>query len=116
MENIYTAYTKSIDGVTFHFVKHFQTFPEYKNVPPLLENYGMHPNFYKACKIARVEDKAIQEQLWDSINETAGSAEIIRMNHSRFNMYHYRIRHINFPALLSWVNVRRLLHFKGRVA
>ena len=113
MENFYTAYTKPINGVTFHFVKHFQTFPEYKDVPPLLENYGMHTNFYKACKIAGIQDKAIQKQLFETIYS---SAEIIHMNRSKASIYMYRARQIGLPVLLNWMGLRKLLHVKQKIA
>ena len=116
MENFYTAYTKTIDGVTFHFVKHFQTFPEYENVPPLLENYGMHTDFYKACKIALVEDKIIQKQLWDMAADTSVGAEIIHLNHSKARVSNYRSWQINLPALLGWIGMRKLLHSRQRIA
>lgn len=111
MENFYTAYTKTIDGTAFHFVKHFQTFPEYKNVPPLLQNYGMHTDFYKACKIAMITDKTIQQQLFDAV-----APEVISMNRGKATIYTYRRRPINLSGLLGWIGVRRLLHFRQRIA
>ena len=116
MENFYTAYTKTINGVNFHFVKHFQTFPEYKNVQPFLENYGMHTDFYKACKIAMIEDKTVQKQLLDTLTNTPVNAKIICMNHSKANIYNYKTWQINLQGLFSWIGMRKLLHFKERIA
>ena len=116
METFYTVYAKAINGVTFYFVKHFQTFPEYKNVPPLLENYGMHTDFYKACKIAMIKDKTVQKQLSDTIKDTPVNAKIISMNSSKADIYNYRTWQINLQGLLSWIGMRKLLHFKERVA
>lgn len=80
MENLYTAYTKVINDVTFYFVKKYKAFPEYKDVPPILENYGMHINFEKACQIAMVDDKAIKEQLLNDLEQSSNTAKLIQMN------------------------------------
>lgn len=116
MENFYTAYTRTVNGVTFHFVKHFQTFPEYKDVPPFLENYGMHTDFHKACKIAMIKDKTIQKQLLDTLENTPVNARIIRMNRSKADIYNYKTWQINLQGLFSWIGMRKLLHFKERIA
>ena len=116
MENFYTAYSKTINGVTFHFVKQFQTFPEYKNVSPFLENYGMHTNFYKACKIARIEDKTIQQQLLDLVANTTIDAKIIQIDRGTTYSYNYKSRLMNLPGLLSRIGLRRLLNLKESVA
>ncbi len=106
MENFYTAYTKPINGVPFYFVKHFQTFSEYKNVPPVLENFGMHTDFYKACKIAMVSDKVIQQQLFDTVKSNVTNATVIQMNHTKSNVYNFRTWQRNFPSLLKLINLR----------
>lgn len=116
MENFYTAYTKTINGVTFYFVKQYETFPEYKNVPPSLKNYGMHTNFHKACKIAMIKDRTIQKQLLDTVKNTTNSAKLIRMNDSKGDIYNYRTWQINLPRLLSWRRMKKLLHFKKKIA
>ena len=106
MENFYTAYTKTIDGVTFYFVKQYQTFPEYKNVPPVLENYGMHSDFNKACKIAMISDKAIQQQLLDTLPKNTARAKLIHMSRSKAQIYNYRTWQMNVPSLLKLINFR----------
>ncbi len=63
MEQYYTSYTKTIDNKTYYFVKKFTRFNELKNAPAVLESYGMHTNFNKACSIASIYDPAIKEQL-----------------------------------------------------
>ena len=80
MENYYTAYTKVINGVTFYFVKKYKAFPEYKDVQPILENYGMHTNFDKACQIAMIDDKATKAQLLNDLEQNSITAKLIQMN------------------------------------
>jgi len=67
MEKFYTSYERTIDGTTYYFVKQFKVFPEYKTVPPILETYGMHTNFCKACSIARIDDPEIQKNMADEL-------------------------------------------------
>src|SRR4051812_13985687 len=83
MENFYTAYTKTIDGVSFYFVKKYQTFPEYKDVASILSNYGMHTDFKKACKIALIADKKIQDQLLGTLENNAAQTKVIKLNRSK---------------------------------
>ena len=83
MENHYAAYTKVINDVTFYFVKKYKVFPEYKDVQPILENYGMHTNFDKACQIAMVDDKAIKVQLLNNLEQNLNSAKLIQMNRDK---------------------------------
>jgi hypothetical protein len=64
MEHYYTSYTKTINNTTYYFVKKYTRFPELKNVPAILENYGMHTNFDKACTIAAIFDPALRQQLF----------------------------------------------------
>ena len=62
METQYKAYVKTINGMPFYFVKTYRAFPEFKNVAPLLETFGMHTNFKKACAIAEIYDDEIRQQ------------------------------------------------------
>ena len=55
-------------------------FPEYKDVQPILENYGMHTDFDKACQIAMVDDKTIKEQLLNDLEQSQITAKLIQMN------------------------------------
>src|SRR6266516_7672641 len=69
MENFYTVYTKEINGSTFYFVKKYITFPEYRDVPDILESYGMHTDFNRACSISRVDDQVVMEQLFNDMKQ-----------------------------------------------
>lgn len=64
MEHYYTSYTKIINNTTYYFVKKYSRFTELKNAPAILESYGMHTNFNKACNIAGIHDPAIRQQLF----------------------------------------------------
>ena len=80
MENFYTAYTKVIEGKTYYFVKKFQTFPEFKDLAPVLEKYGMHTDFNKACEIASITDPQLKEQLFAEAQATIPQAKVIDLN------------------------------------
>lgn len=80
MENFYTCYTKSLQGIPYYFVKKYLTFPEHNNVPDVLEGYGMHLDFDQACRIARIGDEAIKQILLQNIQEDPGAAPVIKMN------------------------------------
>lgn len=80
MNTFYTAYTKVIQGTIFYFVKKFSSFPEFANVPDILESYGMHANFETACKIARLKDESVKQKLLKDIKfEGAHTGMVIRM-------------------------------------
>ncbi len=81
MNTFYTAYTRPIHGTIFYFVKKFIIFPELKDVPDIMESYGMHTDFNRACRIAQVKDPAIKQKLLMEM-QTAGAprAKVIRMN------------------------------------
>lgn len=80
MENFYTAYTRIVQNTTFYFVKKYITFPEYKDAPAVLESYGMHTDFNRACKIAAITDKEIRNNLLANLQNNSNSAKIIHMN------------------------------------
>lgn len=63
MEHIYTSYCKKIQDTNFYFVKKFQVYPDFNYLPPVLEGYGMHTNFDKACKIAGINDMPVKKRL-----------------------------------------------------
>ena len=84
MENIYTSYTKKIQTTTYYFVKKFVVFPEFKDVPPVLEAYGMHTDFDKACTIASLNDSEIKKQLLQEIESGSRMAKIIDLNDITF--------------------------------
>lgn len=86
MATIYTSYTKVIENKTYYFVKKFTTYPELKNVPPIMESYGMHIDFNKACSIASINDPHIRQQLLNEINveNNAQQARVIDLNNVNF--------------------------------
>ncbi|MEO6719567.1 MAG: hypothetical protein ABIN67_04335 [Ferruginibacter sp.] len=85
MENIYTAYTKLVENKTYYFVKKFMAFPEFQNVEPVLESYGMHTDFNKACGIAGINDASIREWLLNEANGTVQQAKVIDLNAGNFS-------------------------------
>ena len=80
MENFHTAYTKIIENSTYYFVKKYLIFPEYKDVPPVLESFGMHADFNKSCSIAAIKDAGIKQQLLREANGTIQQAKVIDFN------------------------------------
>ncbi|MDQ6904803.1 MAG: hypothetical protein M3139_17560 [Bacteroidota bacterium] len=80
MENFYTAYTKVVQNTTLYFVKKYITFPEYGDVPGVLESYGMHADFNKACEIAAVTDQQVRKNLFADLQDNESSAKIIYMD------------------------------------
>lgn len=84
MEIFYTAYTKLIENKTYYFVKKFLIFPEFQDVAPVLESYGMHADFNKACSIASIYDPKIREQLLMEAEGTVQQAKVIDLNTANF--------------------------------
>lgn len=104
MKTLYTAYAKPINGTTFYFVKSFRTFPEIKNVPPILEAYGMHTRFDKACEIAQIYDRETQLNLLHKI-DTANTARVIPINTGKAEIYNLNRKHTIFPSLLKLLRI-----------
>lgn len=105
MEIFYTAYTKTIHGTPFYFVKTFHTFPEYQNVAPALETYGMHTKFEKACKIAMVYDKEIQQQLLYKIENNKAVSKVIPLHPAANKIYNLKRKQTVFPSLLKLIGL-----------
>jgi hypothetical protein len=84
METFYTAYTKLLDYKTYYFVKKFTAFPEFKNVSPVLESYGMHTNFDKACSIAGLTDTTIKQQLLQQAEENTHRAKVVELGQNSY--------------------------------
>ena len=80
MEKVYRSYSKVIDGTTYFFVKQFLVFPEIPNVDPLLEKYGMHTDFNKACSIAALYDGIIKKKLLQNIESEQSLVKVIEIN------------------------------------
>jgi len=79
METFYTAYTKLLDYKTYYFIKRFSAFPEFKDVSPVLEAYGMHTNFEKACSIAGVTDLLIRQELFHQAEESMLHGRVVEL-------------------------------------
>lgn len=101
MTKFYTAYAKAIDGKTFYFAKSFLTFPEYQNLPPVLQTYGMHPNFEQACNIAEIYDKEIQLELLNEMEKNSASSKVLPLYPAVAEIYSLRKKQIAFPSLLK---------------
>lgn len=84
MENSYTAYTKVIENKTYYFVKKYLIFPEFKDVSPMQESFGMHTDFNKACEIASIYDPLIRQQLLSEAEGTIQQAKVIDLNAVNF--------------------------------
>jgi len=80
MEKIYKSYSKVIDGTTYFFVKQFLVFSEIPNVEPILEKYGMHTDFNKACSIAALHDGIIKKKLLQNIENEKSLVKVIEIN------------------------------------
>jgi hypothetical protein len=80
METYYTAYTKLLDFKTYYFVKKFTSFPELKNVAPVMNAYGMHTDFDRACSIAGVTDADVKATLLEQAKESRPTAKVFALN------------------------------------
>lgn len=81
----YSSYTKLIDNQTFYFVKKYLLFPEWRGVAPVLVNYGMHTDFYKACSIASVSEPTLMIELLKEAQATIQQAKLIEFNSVKFS-------------------------------
>lgn len=108
MENFYTAYLKTINGDKFYFVKQYRIFPEYKNVPPILEKYAMHTDFSKACKIAMIDNEVIKQQLIDKLPDNGMSLKLKETQSHKAEIYKFRPRQINFLSILRLIRLRKV--------
>ena len=84
METNFTCYTKKVQGEIFYFVKKFIVLPEYSNVPPMLEAFGMHTDFDKACAIAQLTDAVIKKQLLEEVETGLKQAKVIDLAEVNF--------------------------------
>lgn len=80
METFYKAYTKVNQNKLHYFVKKYLSFPEFENVADILEGYGMHVDFHKACSIAGLQDETIKDRLLNEIRDVAPQAKVIELN------------------------------------
>jgi hypothetical protein len=84
METTFTCYTKKIQGQPFYFVKKFIVLPEYSSVPPVMEAFGMHTDFDKACAIAQLTDASIKKQLLEEVESGLKQAKVIDLAEVNF--------------------------------
>lgn len=99
MKTFSTAYVKTINGIPFYFVKTYNSFPEYQHVQPVLETYGMHTNFKKACNIAQVYDPDIQQLLLNQVENKAASCKVIPLQSAATKIYNLKRKH-GYPSFL----------------
>lgn len=104
MKNIYTAYSKEINGKTFFFVKKYNVFPEYENFPQVLDSMGMHTDFYKACNIVKIDDKAVVKGLLDELHipDSEKTIQIHRvkgMTHTLIKNTHHAILKLRLAGI-----------------
>lgn len=77
METIYTAYSKVVNDVNFYFVKKYTVFPEYENSPEILDSFGMHTDFFRACDIAEIHDDRVINKLMNDLRLIPESARVV---------------------------------------
>ena len=104
MNTHYTAYSKSVNGTTFYFVKKFQTFPDLKSVPPVLEAFGMHTRFDKACEIAQIHDRETQLNLLYEMDNAEG-ARVIPLQPAKAEIYELKRKPVALPSLLKLLRI-----------
>ena len=80
MEIIYDSYSKIIEGKKHFFIKKYLRFSDLINVSDVLDGYGMHSDFKKACSIAGIRDAAIQQQIFELMESSTAVAKIIELN------------------------------------
>ena len=80
MSHVYVSYFKLIENKKHYFVKKFLHLTDCGNVSDILDGYGMHTEFKKACIIAGIKEIDIQQQIFDSMNISSVEAKVICMN------------------------------------
>ena len=81
METNYTAYTRQINQETFYFVKKFVSFPEVGTEARVLDSYGMHRDFRRACAIASIYDEAIVHNLLAQLQIAPKEGRVVPIHH-----------------------------------
>lgn len=79
MEQIYSAYKKNVQGKDTYFVKRFLVFPEYPMLEPVMDGYGMHASFEKACSIAGITNAATISDLRSEADGVPAEAKVVKM-------------------------------------
>lgn len=82
MKYNYETYFKMIENRRYYFVKKYMQFKEFgENLADVLEGYGMHTDFGKACSIAGIREQQLQQQLFDELQNRIAEVKVIEMNH-----------------------------------
>ncbi len=84
MEQFYDSYTKVIQDKTYYFVKRYLRFPEYAGVSDIMEGYGMHTDFNKACEIAGIKDTAVRKQVFEQMERKFTYARVVALKKVSF--------------------------------
>lgn len=77
MEIFYKAYTKTQQNQLYYFVKKFRRFPELGDISDILDGYGMHTDFNKACAIAGIGDEKVRAQILRDMEGAQQQAKVI---------------------------------------
>lgn len=81
MKYSYETYFKMIENRKYYFVKRYLQFKEFgDNLCDVLEGYGMHSDFNKACVIAGIKDQSLQQQLFAQMEAKLSEIKVIEMN------------------------------------
>jgi DNA topoisomerase IA len=77
----YETYFKMIENRKYYFVKKYLQFKEYgDSLCDVLEGYGMHTDFSKACIIAGIKDNSLQQKLFAQMEAQLSEIKVIEMN------------------------------------
>ena len=82
MNYIYESYFKTIKGEKHFFVKNYLRLDGIGEVSDIMEGYGMHTDFKKACLIAGIKEVHLQQKIFDSMEANLAEAKIINLNSS----------------------------------
>ncbi|MEO7444296.1 MAG: hypothetical protein ABIT96_13400 [Ferruginibacter sp.] len=99
METLYKAYSKNVLNKKYYFVKKIYHFPEYNQVDDILEGYGMHENFFKACSIAGINDVKVRKYLLAEAEPVILPAKVVHIfRPAKYNPGIFR----NFLQTMKW--------------
>jgi len=81
MKYNYETYFKMIENRKYYFVKKYMQFKEFgENLADVLEGYGMHTDFNKACNIAGIKEQSLQNQLFNEMQNNMSEVKVIEMS------------------------------------
>jgi hypothetical protein len=86
MNYIYESYFKTIKGEKHFFIKKYLRLIGIGDVSDVMEGYGMHTDFKKACLIAGIKELEIQQKIFDSMEVNKAEAKVINLNSSLATM------------------------------